>query len=218
MTSELPEGPPDLGFEYRYRPPGADGPETRKTLLLLHGAGGDETSLWALGEMVGPDVALLSPRGNEEEDGPRYFRHIEPGVPKEEDLQPRIDELARFVSGACDAFDLDPASIWVFGYSNGATAATALALRHPDAIAGGVILAARPPFPHHGRVLDGKGFFCGHGRADDQVSSADYEDVIELLVTAGAEVELHWYEGGHELAEDRIKDAVTWLQRQLAKA
>jgi len=214
MTSDLP----DLGFVYRYRPAMGDGSETpTRTLLLLHGAGGDETSLSAVGELVGPEVALLSPRGQEDENGPRYFRRIDPGVPREEDLQPRIDQLARFISDACDAFDLDPSLIWVFGYSNGATAATALALSHPQAVAGGVLLAARPPFRQHGRVLDGKGFFCGQGRDDEQVSSADYEDVVELLVTAGAEIELHWYEGGHELSDDRIKDTTTWLQRQMAK-
>lgn len=215
MTPDLP----DLGFVYRYRPPTGDGFESpKRTVLLLHGAGGDEASMWAVGERVGLDVALLSPRGKEDDNGPRYFPRTDSNNPSGDEIQRRIDELARFVSDACKAFDLDPEAIWVFGYSNGATAAAALALSHPDAVAGGVLLAARPPFRHHGRVLDGKAFFCGHGRADDQVSSADYEDVVELLVTAGAEIELHWYEGGHELDEERITEAVTWLQRQMAKA
>lgn len=215
MTLELP----DLGFVYRYRPPTTDEPESpKRAVLLLHGAGGDENSMWDVGERFGPEVALISPRGKEDDNGPRYFPRTEPNDPSGDEIQPRVDELSRFVSDACDAFDLDPEAIWVFGYSNGATAAAALALSHPDAVAGGVILAARPPFRHNGRVLDGKGFFCGHGRADDQVSSADYEDVVELLVTAGAEIELHWYEGGHELAEERIAEAVAWLQRQMAKA
>ncbi|MEO7836384.1 MAG: dienelactone hydrolase family protein, partial [Acidimicrobiales bacterium] len=194
MTSELP----DLGFEYRFRPPSnAQGPSgSPPTLVLLHGAGGDESSLWAVGDAVGPGVAVLSPRGKVEDDGPRYFRRREPGVADVEDLRVRSEELVQFVSRACDAFGLDPAAVWLFGYSNGATAATALALDHPEALAGGVIFAGNVPFPHHGRVLDGKSFFCGHGRADEQVSPADYEDVVELLVTAGAEIELHWYDSG----------------------
>lgn len=214
MTTELP----DLGFQYRYRPPsiGADRPP--KTLLLLHGAGGDESSLWPAGEAVGPEIALLGPRGAVDDDGPRYFRRVGPGVADAEDLHARVGDLAEFIAAACEAFDLDPAAVWSFGYSNGATTTAALALDHPDVLAGGVVLAARPPFPHHGRVLDGKGFFCGHGRADDQVSLEDFEDVVELLVTAGAEVELHWYDSGHELTDQQIKEAASWLQRQMVKA
>ncbi len=212
MTSELP----DLGFEYRYRAPaeGAGG----KTLLLLHGAGGDENSLWSVVDAVGAEVAVLSPRGKVDEDGPRYFRRIEPGVPDVEDLHAQVDELAGFVAGACEAFDLDPAGVWVFGYSNGATTAAALALDRPEVLAGGVLLAATAPFAHHGRVLDGKSLFCGHGRADERVSVADFEDVVELLVTAGAEVELHWYDSGHELTDEQVKGAGEWLQRRMAKA
>ncbi|MEO7836630.1 MAG: hypothetical protein ABIS21_03185, partial [Acidimicrobiales bacterium] len=64
----------------------------------------------------------------------------------------------------------------------------------------------------------GKSFFCGHGRADEQVSPADYEDVVELLVTAGAEIELHWYDSGHELTDEQVKDSVAWLQRRMETA
>lgn len=214
MTSELA----DLGFEYRYRPPSGAAGGADKTVLLLHGAGGDESSLWHVGEAVGDEPALLSPRGKIDEHGPRFFRRVEPGVPDVEDLHARVAELADFVAGACEAYDLDPAGVWVFGYSNGATTAAALALDHPDVLAGGVLLAARPPFPHHGRVLDAKSLFLGHGRADEQVTVIDFEDVVEVLVTAGAEVELHWYDSGHELTDQQVKEAGAWLQRQMRKA
>lgn len=213
MTSELV----DLGFQYRHRPPSVGPDRAPHTLLLLHGAGGDESSLWAVGESLGPEVALLAPRGKVDEDGTRYFRRLEAGVPDVEDLHARVGELVEFVSGACSAFDLDPAAVWVFGYSNGATTAAALALDHPDVLAGGVLLAARPPFRHHGKVLEAKSFFCGHGRLDEQVSTADYEDVVELMVTAGAEVVLHWYESGHELTDEQVKESTAWLLRQMDK-
>ncbi|HVE45354.1 MAG TPA: PHB depolymerase family esterase [Acidimicrobiales bacterium] len=208
---------PDLGFRYRHRPPAGGDERPRNTLLLLHGAGGDESSLWHLGEAFPPDVALLSPRGQVEEDGPRYFRRTAPAAPDAEDLEARVEELAGFVSGACTAFDLDPARVWVFGYSNGATTAAALAVRHPDVLAGGVLLASRCPFRHHGRVLEAKPFFCGHGREDEIVSTNDYEDVVELLVTAGAEIELHWYDSGHELTDEQVKESTAWLLRQMDK-
>ncbi len=214
MTSELP----DLGFEYQYRPPSGRADGSDPTVLLLHGAGGDESSLWHVGDAVGDEAALLSARGKVDENGPRFFRRLEPGVPDVEDLHARVAELAGFLAGACEAFDLDPQRVWVFGHSNGATTAAALALDHPDVLAGGVLLAARPPFAHHGRVLDGKSLFLGHGRGDEQVSIVDYEDVVEVLVTAGAEVELHWYDSGHELTGQQVKEAGAWLRRKMDKA
>lgn len=185
--------------------------------MLLHGAEGDESSLWSVGEAFPPDVAVLSPRGQVDEDGPRFFRSSAPGVPDADDLEARIEELAGFVTAASTTFDLDPARAWVFGYSNGATTAAALAVRHPEMLAGGVLLASRCPFRSHGRVLEAKPFFCGHGRDDKLVSTADYEDVVELLVTAGAEIELHWYDSGHELTDEKIKESTAWLRRQMAK-
>lgn len=213
MTPEQP----DLGFQYRYRAPAGSDGGPHDTLLLLHGAGGDENSLWHVGEAFAPEVALLSPRGQVEEDGPRYFRRTAPTVSEAEDLEARVEELAGFVTGACTAFDLDPARVWVFGYSNGATTAAALAVRHPELLAGGVLHASRCPFRSHGRVLEAKPFFCGHGREDEMVSTADYEDVVELLVTAGAEIELHWYDSGHELTDEKIKESTAWLRRQMDK-
>ncbi|HUR17762.1 MAG TPA: PHB depolymerase family esterase [Acidimicrobiales bacterium] len=210
-------GQPDLGFDYRYRAPTGDGSGPPHTLVLLHGAGGDERSLWPVGQGFPSEVAVLSPRAKVDEDGRRFFRWAAPGVPDAEDLAARVQELATFVTDACGALDLDPALVWVFGYSNGATMAAALAIRHPDLVAGGVLLAAKCPFREYGRVLEAKPFFCGHGRADDQVSTADFEDVVELLVTAGAEIELHWYGSGHDLTDEKVKESTAWLLRQMDK-
>ena len=211
MSADLPE----LGFRYRYRPAPEGTDRPGHTMLLLHGAGGDEDSLWSVGERVAPGGALLSPRGKVEEDGPRFFRRASPGVIDIEDLHACAGELAAFVAEACNAFELDPGAVWVLGFSNGATAATALAVDHPETLAGGVVLAGMAPFRSHGRILDGKKFFCGHGRSDELVTTADYEDVVELLVSSGAEVELHWYDSGHEISAVEVTDVAAWLQRQL---
>ena len=46
-------------YVHRYVPPKA---EDARTLLLLHGTGGDENDLIPLGEMLAPDAGFLSPR------------------------------------------------------------------------------------------------------------------------------------------------------------
>jgi predicted esterase len=50
---------------------------SERTLLLLHGTGGDENQLFPLGRELDPAAALLSPRGKTLENGhARFFRRL----------------------------------------------------------------------------------------------------------------------------------------------
>ena len=83
----------DLGFIHRFIPATRPG---LPPLLLLHGTGGDENDLVALGEQLSPGAALLSPRGKVTENGmPRFFRRLAEGVFDQADLKLRTAELAR---------------------------------------------------------------------------------------------------------------------------
>jgi phospholipase/carboxylesterase len=72
-----------------------------RTLLLLHGTGGNERDLISLGRELDPNASLLSPRGKILENGmPRFFRRLAEGVFDLEDLKTRTNELADFVAAA----------------------------------------------------------------------------------------------------------------------
>src|SRR3981189_770830 len=74
---------------------------SKRTLLLLHGTGGNERELIPLGHHLDPNASLLSPRGKVLENGmPRYFRRLAEGVFDLEDLKKRTHELADFVAAA----------------------------------------------------------------------------------------------------------------------
>src|SRR5207249_10904784 len=80
---------------------------SNRTLLLLHGTGGNERDLVPLGRELDPNAALLNPRGKVLENGmPRFFRRVAEGVFDLEDLQKRTHELADFVAAAADSYDL----------------------------------------------------------------------------------------------------------------
>src|SRR5437764_10890889 len=114
----------DLGFIHRFEPA-----ESPRSLLLLHGTGGDENDLIDLGHAIDPGAALLSPRGKVLESGaPRFFRRLAEGVFDEADVVKRAEELANFVRAACGAYDIDPKQLVAVGYSNGANIAAAMIL------------------------------------------------------------------------------------------
>ncbi len=95
-------------YVHRYLPPEGNDP---RTLLLLHGTGGDENDLIQLGQMLAPDAGLLSPRGTVLENGaPRFFRRLAEGVFDIDDLHARTKDLIAFVSAAADEYDYDPSA------------------------------------------------------------------------------------------------------------
>src|SRR3954469_25703779 len=116
--------PAMLDFVHRYVPG-----QTARTLLLLHGTGGNENDLLSLGRGLDPTAAVLSPRGKVLENGmPRFFRRLAEGVFDEQDLIRRTHELADFIGAAAEHYQFDPNNIVAVGYSNGANIAAATLL------------------------------------------------------------------------------------------
>src|ERR671933_442871 len=190
----------DLGFIHTYVP--AQHGEQR-VLLVLHGTGGDETSLLPLGQELAPDAALLSPRGKVLERGaPRFFRRLAEGVL----------ELATFVERAAGVYGFDPHRLIVAGYSNGANMAASLLLTHPELFGAAILFRAMMPFePEALPDLRGKAVYLAAGRRDPLVDPQSVTRLSTLFQTAGAQVVLRWQDGGHSLAPEEIAEARAWL-------
>ena len=108
-----------------------------RTLLLLHGTGGNERDLIPLGRELDPNAALLSPRGKVLENGmPRFFRRLAEGVFDLEDLKYRTNELADFVTAAAQHYRFSSDQLVAVGYSNGANVAASMLLLRPKLCTG----------------------------------------------------------------------------------
>jgi predicted esterase len=199
------------GFVHRFVPARAAGPQP--TLLLLHGTGGDENDLLQVGSLIHPGAALLSPRGKVLENGmPRFFRRLAEGVFDEEDLVVRARELADFVLAMASAHELDAARVYAVGFSNGANMAAAVLLLQPRLLAGAVLLRPMVPLePDPLPDLSGRPVLVAGGRSDAVVPPAETERLVELLRRAGAEVTVHWEEGGHWIGGHELEVARGWL-------
>jgi predicted esterase len=200
-------------FVHRFVPATQDG--SRPTLLLLHGTGGDENDLLPLGRALDPGAALLSPRGKVLESGmPRFFRRLAMGVFDQEDLAVRTDELASFIGEAATRYGIAADQIVAAGFSNGANIAASLLLRHPGVLRGAILLSPMVPFEPASPVdLKGTAVFIGAGRADAMVPAANTERLAALLGESGAEVTVHWEQGGHAITPTEVAAAREWLAK-----
>jgi predicted esterase len=184
------------------------------TLLLLHGTGGDERDLLALGGRLAPDAALLSPRGKVLEAGmPRFFRRIAVGQLDIPDLLVRTDELADFVRAAAAAYALDAQRIVAVGLSNGANITASMLFRHPALLRGAALLRPMLPYepepPPQFGVCD---VLIAAGSEDPFSSVAQVERLAELLSGGGAAVTLAVEpRGGHQLTGHDLDRAGSWI-------
>src|SRR4051812_47383074 len=119
---------------------------SERTLLLLHGTGGNEHDLIPLARHLDPNAALLSPRGKVLENGmPRFFRRLAEGVFDLEDLKRRTHELGDFVIAAAKDYGLETAKIAAVGFSNGANIAASLVLLRPEILRTTILFRAMVP-------------------------------------------------------------------------
>lgn len=202
--------PAGLRVEHRFVP---GLPHESRTLLLLHGTGGDEDDLIPLGRTLLPGAALLSPRGQVLERGmPRFFRRLSEGVFDEPDLRARTAELAEFVAWAASSYGFDPHQVTAVGFSNGANIAASLLLLTPDVLTGAILFRAMVPLvPDTRPDLRGVRVLIGSGRADPLVPAPDVERLAAMLQEGGAEVTVHWERAGHQLTPGDIDASRAWL-------
>ena len=185
------------------------------TLLLLHGTGGDENDLLALGRMLSPGSALLSPRGNVLEQGaPRFFRRLAEGVFDLEDLHRRTVELSDFIAAASAHYGFAQSSLYAVGYSNGANVAASVLLARPETLAGGVLYRAMVPFEPSAPVdVAGKRVLISAGQFDPMIPRAGSERLATILTEGGADVELVWQPASHGLTQADVTIGQAFFQR-----
>ena len=187
------------------------------TVLVLHGAGGDENDLLPVARALAPGAAFLSPRGKAREFGmARFFARVSPDIVDETELRTRTAELAEWVGAAAAYYGLDTAKVYALGFSNGAAMAASVMLRHAGVLAGGLLL--RPGTiiePRELPYLDGAPVLVIAGSQDDRMPRGTGEHLARMLGRAGAAVEMAMLDAEHELTPQDFSLGKSWFTKVL---
>jgi phospholipase/carboxylesterase len=107
------------------------------------------------------------------------------------------------------------------GFSQGGLVAIHVALRHPEALGGALLLSTFVP----AAVLNQKELsaanatlpiFLAHGSYDPMIPFSLGESSRDRLVALGHDVEWHPYRMQHEVSPGEINDISTWLRKRLS--
>jgi phospholipase/carboxylesterase len=188
---------------------------SNRTLLLLHGTGGNERDLIPLGRELDPNAALLSPRGKILENGmPRFFRRLAEGVFDVEDLKQRTNEMADFVTAAAQHYKLAADQVVAVGYSNGANIAASMLLLRPEILRAAILFRAMVPLvPENLPNLSSVRVWIGAGDQDPIIPASETQRLVELLRRAGADVTIRFANATHGLTDADVEAARHWLEQ-----
>ncbi|MCM3225544.1 alpha/beta hydrolase [Terribacillus saccharophilus] len=187
----------------------------KPTLLLLHGTGGTEKDLLPLADMIDPDAAVLSVRGNVSENGmPRFFKRLAEGVFDEEDLIFRTEELRSFLDEAAEKYEFNRDNIIAIGYSNGANIAASLLYHYTDSLKGAIL--HHPMVPRRNIILaqqQGTPVFITAGDNDPICPRSEAIELEQMLKETGADASIHWESNGHSLTHTEVQAAAAWYRK-----
>lgn len=190
--------------------------EDARTLVLLHGTGGDERDMAGLGRMLAgaaaPGAAILSLRGDVSEGGAlRFFRRRAEGVYDMDDLARATAKLDGFLARALADRGRDPARAVGIGYSNGANALASLMFAVPRRLGAWELLHPLIPFEPEVAAAEGVPVLVTAGERDPICPAPLTRRLAARLREAGADIGEHWHPGGHELRPSEVEAVAAWL-------
>ena len=179
--------------------------------LTFHGTGGNEDQFHGLAEQLTPNAHITSPRGDVSEYGAlRFFRRTGEGVYDMPDLARRSVEMARFIRAEIETSGA-PRTIGL-GYSNGANILASVALETPDLVDDLILMHPLIPWaPKPQPGLAGRRVLITAGKRDPICPADQTQALADYFSEQGAEVTLHWHDGGHEISQSEIQQIADFV-------
>lgn len=150
-----------------------------KTLIMLHGTGGDEHDLIPLAKRINSNYNILSIRGNVVENGMnRYFERLAMGVYNLESYVNETNNLIKTINKLSNKYNFDLNKSIGVGFSNGANILLGILQENP--ILNNYILLS-PDYINSNKGfnnLNNKNVFISTAKDDPYVN---YENMLKLI-------------------------------------
>ena len=220
-----------LPLVYRFQPPRQAGPGSAPVLVMLHGIGSHEGDLLQLAPYLDPRLAVISLRAPLPwgAGGFAWFEMAwtpEGLVGDPEQARRSLQLLSRFLEQALPQgiadISLDPAQVYLLGFSQGAIMSLYLALTQPEKLAGVVAMSGRLPPEVLAEAAEPErmkhlAILAVHGTADTILPVAFGRQIRDYFTLLPLNFTYREYEMGHEVSPESLRDIQAWLQSQLDK-
>lgn len=214
---------PVSGLTYRLRP--AEGEASKAPcLILLHGVGANELGFIELAQQMDPRLNVVLARGPLEL-GPMQFGWFQvqftqngPAINPVQANASR-EKLISFIAQLPQLHGVDPARVWIAGFSQGGIMSASVGLTAPDQLAGFGILSGRIlpevlPLVQPGPALSRVRAFVSHGVQDDKLGIHFARNARHVLTERDVPLEYREYQASHTLNAAMMNDFKHWLASQ----
>jgi phospholipase/carboxylesterase len=191
------------------------------TILALHGRGSNEADLVGLAPHLPRGLLWISPRAplTLGPDSYEWYRVRVIGKPEPEQLFSALESVHHFVDEILASYPIDPAKLFLLGFSQGSLLSMCYTLTHPGHVAGVIAQSGYIPsgieLEIHEADIKGKPFLLTHGEQDTLIPVEWGRASRDRLQTLGADVEYHEFQMGHNVSMESLAVIHEWLEKYI---
>ena len=214
------------GMTYLLRLPSVKIDKPVPALVMMHGRGANEGDIYELVPYVDKRVLVVAPRAPMlNSDDPRgsfkWYDISQPGDPAEGGIDASVRKVIKFIEqlGPTLGVEIDPAQIYIGGFSQGAAMSYAVVSERPELVAG--VIGHSGPFNDRAEArlrqanLKGKPFFVAHGTQDFLKIDEHGRRAAKVLKEIGTDLTYKEYDFAHETTVESRHDLADWLNSRL---
>ena len=183
-----------------------------RVMILMHGSGGDETTLVSLASRIAPNATLVGIRGRVVQNGvKRWYRRLTPTEFDQADVRAEADAFVAFLREMAREQKLDLTAATFLGYSNGANLIAALTQLHPGLVREAVLLRPMPVLAETSTVDLSRTRVLTIAGENDRLYFPYAAELEARLRGCGADVEARIIESGHGIGEEDARLVAEWM-------
>ncbi|MBI0177494.1 alpha/beta hydrolase [Bartonella apis] len=200
--------------DFTYRIDRIDHP-SGEVVILLHGSGGDETTLFPFARPIWPKATLIGIRGRIVQNGEtRWFKKITPTKFDEKDASSEADAFVKFMGNLAEEHHFDLSRVTFVGYSNGANLLAVIMMRHPGFARRAILMRSMPVMDNSDKEDLSKNRILIISGKKDALYSPFAPALLSVFKKNGAKVDAAMVDSDHMIGEADRDVIVKWIKEQ----